>query len=86
MSQKESFGERLRKNAEKYLLEAATDDVASLYPGLSAKPYRKKGLVPFFWRKVFVPIYLMIPWNVRKKMILMSSYPSGKRPQWGRRG
>ncbi len=83
MSENTTFGQWLRKNAEKYLLEAATDDIASRYPGLCAKPYRKRGIGPFFWRNIFVSIYLMIPWSLRKKMILKSSYPSGKRPQWG---
>ena len=83
MVEKTTFGQWLRKNAEKFLLEAATDDIASHYPNLCAKPYRKNGLGPFIWRNIFVPIYLMIPWSLRKKMILMSSYPTGKRPQWG---
>lgn len=86
MPEKKSFGEWLRKNAEKYLLEVAADEMAARYPGLCAKPYRKKGPIPFFWRNIFVPIYLRIPWNVRRKIILLSSYPTGKRPHWQRRG
>jgi hypothetical protein len=86
MSQKKSFGEWLRKSAEKYLLEAAADEMAANYPDLCAKPYREKGLIPFFWRNIFVPIYSKIPWNIRKKMILFSAYPTGERPHWRRQG
>lgn len=83
MPEKNSFGEWLRKNAEKYLLEAAADEMANLYPSSCARPYRETGIVPFFWRKIFVPIYSRIPWDVRRKIILFSSYPAGKkRPNW----
>ena len=82
MSDNKSFGGWLRKNAEKYLLEAAADDMAGHYKECTSKPYREKGLVPFFWRKVFVPVYLTIPWSIRKKIILMSSYSGVDRPNW----
>lgn len=77
-----AFGQWLRKNAEKHLLEAADDDMISRYPESCAKPYRESSLSSFFWRSVFVPIYLAIPWSVRKKIILQTSYPGGKRPKW----
>ncbi len=77
-----SFGQWLRKNAEKYLLEAADDEMIFQYPEYCAKPYRDKGSTPFFWRNIFVPIYLKIPWSIRKKIILYSSYSGGKRPHW----
>jgi hypothetical protein len=82
MSQKTSFGEWLRKNAEKYLLQAAADEMAARYPDFCAKPYREKGVLPFFWRNIFVPIYSRVPWDVRRKIILFSAYPDGKRPHW----
>ena len=84
MTGKKSFGEWLRKNAEKYLLEAASDEMTILYSDFCAKPYREKGLIPFFWRNIFVPIYSRIPWGISKKMILLSSYPKGERPHWRR--
>lgn len=77
-----AFGLWLRKNAEKYLMEAARDSVASRYPEYCAKPYREKGLVPFLWMNIFVPVYLAIPWRVRRQIILFTSYPGGKRPSW----
>ncbi|GBD39656.1 MAG: hypothetical protein KatS3mg078_0321 [Deltaproteobacteria bacterium] len=82
MPEKKTFGEWLRKNAEKYLMEAAADEMRKLYPGMCAEPYREKGFSHFFWRKVFVPLYLKIPWSIRKKIILLTSYPPGKRPSW----
>ncbi|MGH7801140.1 MAG: hypothetical protein ACREOW_11030 [Thermodesulfobacteriota bacterium] len=85
MSEKKSFGEWLRKNAEKYLLEAASDEMMAFYPEFCMKPYREKGFIPFFWRNIFVAIYSRIPWGIRKKMILLSSYPTGERPDWGKR-
>ncbi len=67
------FGEWLRKNAERYLLEAAADEIAARYPNLCAKPYREKGFVPYLWRNIFVPIYSKIPWNIRRRIILSTS-------------
>jgi len=86
MPEKKTFGEWLRKNAEKHLLEAAADEIAACYPNLCAKPYREKGYAAFFWRNIFVPIYSKIPWNIRRKIILFASYPGGARPHWRRRG
>jgi hypothetical protein len=86
MSEGKSFSEWLRKNAEKYLLEAAADEMATRYPDLCAKPYREKGFIPYLWRNIFVPIYSRIPWSVRKKMILLTAYPTGERPHWRRYG
>ncbi|MGE5443677.1 MAG: hypothetical protein ACM3SR_03635 [Ignavibacteriales bacterium] len=86
MPEKKSFNEWLRENAQKYLLEAAADEMVANYPDFCAKPYRDKGFIPFFWRNIFVPIYSKIPWSVRKKMILLSAYPTGERPHWGKRG
>ena len=77
-----AFGHWLRKNAEKHLQEAAADDLIVRYPESCEQPYREKGLSNIFWRNIFVPIYLMIPWSIRKKIILASSYPGGKRPHW----
>jgi len=86
MPEGKSFGEWLRKNAEKHLLEAAADEMAARYPNLCAKSYREEGFKQFFWRNIFVPIYLKIPWNIRKKIILVTSYPGGKRPHWKKYG
>ena len=82
MSESSSFGGWLRKNAEKYLMEAAADEMRNSYTECTKEPYREKGLVPFFWRKIFVPIYLATPWKIRRKIILMSSYSGVDRPNW----
>lgn len=77
-----AFGSWLRHNAEKYLMEAAQENVASRYPEYCATPYREKGIIHFLWKNIFVPVYLAIPWPVRRKIILFTSYPGGKRPSW----
>ncbi|MGI9553636.1 MAG: hypothetical protein ACR2NC_01825 [Thermodesulfobacteriota bacterium] len=82
MSETNSFGGWLRKNAEKHLMQAAADDMAGNYRECTSKSYREKGFGPFFWRKIFVPVYLMVPWKIRKKIILMSSYSGVDRPKW----
>lgn len=82
MSENSAPGGWLRKNAEKYLLEAAADDMANSYRDCTSGAYREKGLLPFFWRRIFVPVYLAIPWKIRRKIILMTSYPGGSRPKW----
>jgi hypothetical protein len=63
-------------------MEAAQESVAERYPEYCATPYREKGLTHFFWKSVFVPVYLAIPWSMRKKIILFTSYPGGRRPSW----
>ena len=82
MSENKPPGGWLRKNAEKYLLEAAADDMANRYRDCTSNAYREKGALPFFWRNIFVPVYLAIPWKIRRRIILMSSYPGGDRPKW----
>jgi hypothetical protein len=82
LPENKSFSQWLRKNAERYLLEAAADDIAAKYPEMCAKPFREKGFGPLFWRDIFVPIYSKIPWSIRRKIILITSYPGGKRPNW----
>jgi len=83
MSEKRTFSEWLRSNAERYLLEAAADKMAAEYPELCTKPYREWGLSQFFWRCIFVPLYSLIPWSWRRFMILLSSYGM-KPPKWGK--
>jgi hypothetical protein len=82
LAENKSLSQWFRKNAEKYLLEAAEDDLMARYPDLCAKPYREEGLGPFFWRKVFVRLYNSTPWSMRRKIILLTAYPTGKRPHW----
>jgi len=47
MPEKKTFGEWLRKNAEKYLMEAAADEMRKLYPGMCAG---ERYLFPFTLR------------------------------------
>ncbi len=82
MSENKPPGGWLRENAEKYLLEAAADDMANRYPDCTSGAYREKGVLPFLWRRIFVPLYLAIPWKIRRRIILMTSYSRGDRPKW----
>ena len=82
MSETNSFGGWLRKNAEKYLMQAAAEDMAIKYSECTSKPLQENGIIPLFWRKIFVPIYLSIPWKIRKKIILKSAYSGVDRPKW----
>lgn len=86
MQEKKPFGRWIRKNAEKYLLEAAADAMTNRYPECSRRPYREKGMRPFFWKRIFVPLYLAVPWKIRRRIILMSSYSGADRPKWKKLG
>lgn len=77
-----AFGQWLRTNSEHYLLEAAQQDMARRYLGGSAPP-RGGGPLPFFWRRIFVPAYRLLPWQVRRGVI--AAMPGSHRREWRRR-
>jgi hypothetical protein len=78
-----TFGEWLRSNSERYLLEAAQEEMARRYLGRGG-PVGAKGPVAFFWRRVYVPVYRRIPWSVRHRII--RTMPGSHRRHWqGRR-
>lgn len=68
----------LRTNAEHYLLEAAEQDLAKKYGLLP--PIRRRGPMTFFWRRMFVPVYRMLPWGVRRW--IMGIMPGSHRRRW----
>ncbi|HDH02875.1 MAG TPA: hypothetical protein ENH15_01355 [Actinobacteria bacterium] len=72
----------LRSNAEHYLLEAAQVDMAKKYRGGSG-PLQPKSVGAFFWRRVFVPIYRLLPWSLRGT--IMRAMPGSHRRSWERR-
>jgi len=72
----------LRQNAEHYLLEAAQVEMASKYRGGSG-PLQSKSLGALFWRRIFVPIYRVLPWSVRGR--IMRAMPGSHRRSWERR-
>lgn len=74
-----SFGEWLRDNSERYLLEAAQEDMARRYLNRGA-PVGSRGIEALFWRRVFVPIYRRIPWTIRQRVI--QAMPGSHRRRW----
>jgi hypothetical protein len=72
----------LRHNAEHYLLEAAQIDMARKYRSGSG-PLQPKSVGAFFWRRVFVPVYRLLPWSVRAA--IMRAMPGSHRRSWERR-
>lgn len=79
---KQSFAERLRMAAEKYLREAAEEEMIKRYGDACTRPFRSNGVVSVIIRRLAVPLFLRIPWSLRRQMILRASYPSGRRPDW----
>jgi hypothetical protein len=72
----------LRSSSEHYLMEAAQRDLAERYlarPG-SAPP---AGPSAMFWRRVFVPVYRRLPWELRRTV--MGLLPGSHRHDWPRR-
>jgi len=76
---RKSPGEWLRSNSERYLLEAAQEEMARRYLGREG-PVGAGGPGAFFWKHVFVPVYRRIPWQVRRRVIL--SLPGSHRQRW----
>jgi hypothetical protein len=72
----------LRHNAEHYLLEAAQVDMAKKHRGGSG-PLQPRNPQAFFWRRIFVPIYRLLPWSVRSA--IMRAMPGSHRRSWERR-
>jgi hypothetical protein len=77
------FFEWVRRNSEKYLLEAAQADLARRYLG-RPPPVGRRSIEVLFWRHLFVPIYRRLPWPLRHAVIL--SMPGSHRRSWQRRG
>lgn len=73
-----SFSGWLRSNAEYFLFEATERDLAKKY-GLRP-PVERRGLMPFLWRRVFVPVYRVLPWGVRRW--IMGIMPGSHRQRW----
>ena len=69
----------VRSNSQKYLLEAAQEDLAFRYLNRPA-PVSPPGLQVFFWKRLFVPLYRRLPWNLRRAIIL--AMPGSQRQGW----
>lgn len=72
----------LRHNSEHYLMEAAQRDVAARHLGRPV-PLPPAGIEARFWRYVFVPIYRLLPWQLRARVV--SLMPGSHRQDWPRR-
>ena len=68
----------LRNRSEHYLLISAQDRLARRYK--VAGPRRPHGVVELFWRRIFAPIYRVLPWPLRHKIML--AMPGSHRRQW----
>ena len=73
------FFEWVRRNSERYLLEAAQAKMARSYldrPG--PRPHKRRG--DFFWRRIFTPVYRRLPWRLRRWIIM--AMPGSHRRRW----
>lgn len=68
----------LRNRSERYLLISAQDRLARSYNVVG--PRRPHGAVELFWRRIFAPIYRVMPWPLRHKIML--AMPGSHRRQW----
>jgi len=70
----------VRRNSQKYLLEATQADLAHRY---LARPPPVGPRTPevIFWKYVFVPVYRHLPWKV--KHFIIRAMPGSHRRQWG---
>jgi hypothetical protein len=73
-----SFTQWLRRNSEHYLLIAAQMRVARRH-GARA-PRSPRGLRELFWLRIFAPVYRMLPWSLRHKVV--RAMPGSHRRQW----
>jgi hypothetical protein len=73
-----SFTRWLRTNSEHYLLIAAQDRIARQYG--TAGPRGPQGVSDWFWLRIFVPAYRLVPWPLRHK--IMRAMPGSHRRTW----
>lgn len=75
------FSRWVRSNAEYFLREATENALAKRY-GLKP-PVRRRGPMAFVWRRMFVPIYRILPWSLRRW--IMGVMPGSHRRPWNDR-
>jgi hypothetical protein len=73
-----SFSRWLRSNSEHYLLIAAQQRIGRQHGART--PRKPHGLAEFFWLRIFAPIYRVLPWSLRRRV--MRSMPGSHRRQW----
>ncbi|GAA5164181.1 hypothetical protein GCM10023321_52260 [Pseudonocardia eucalypti] len=72
------FSGWLRHNAEHYLLVDAHRRLAGRYGTPAPRPPR--GAKDFFWLRIFAPLYGLLPWSVRHRV--MRAMPGSHRKTW----
>lgn len=72
------FTRWLRSNSEHFLLQDAQRRMAIQYHANA--PASPKGMKERFWRQVFVPVYRLLPWGVRRRTI--HAMPGSHRRDW----
>jgi len=75
------FFEWVRRNSEHYLLEAAQREMAKKYLGAAPDWPAKETPAELFFRRVYVPVYRLLPWSLRRSII--RAMPGSHRRQWG---
>ncbi|MBW0089448.1 hypothetical protein I4I73_10690 [Pseudonocardia sp. KRD-184] len=73
-----SFFGWLRSNSEHYLLVAAHAKLARTLG--SPPPRAPKGLREIFWLRIFAPVYALLPWSLRSR--IMRAMPGSHRQTW----
>ncbi|MFD1237175.1 hypothetical protein ACFQ34_28160, partial [Pseudonocardia benzenivorans] len=68
----------LRHNAEHYLLVDSQQKMSQRLG--TAAPRPAKGGKEIFWRKIFTPLYAIMPWSLRST--IMKSMPGSHRKTW----
>lgn len=76
-----AFPTWLRVNAEKHLLMVAQQRVAKR--NNLASPLPRLGAKGKFFTKIFAPIYRVLPWSLRSKVLQLM--PGSHRQQWSPR-
>jgi hypothetical protein len=72
------FSGWLRANAEHYLLVDAHRRLAARDG--SGAPRPPKGVKELFWLKIFAPLYTLLPWPLRHR--IMRAMPGSHRKTW----
>jgi hypothetical protein len=72
------FSRWLRANSEHYLLQAAQERVAHTYHANRPRP--PHGLGQWWWLRVFAPVYRMLPWPLRRRVLRL--LPGSHRRTW----
>ena len=77
-----AFFEWVRTNSEHYLMEASQQEMARKYLG-TEPPLVGATVKDIFFRRLFVPIYRLLPYRLTK--LVMMAMPGSHHKDWGSR-